>query len=197
MFGICDRKAGVNSSARRLLARAACLLFVFAFVSQLLGTQNQAQEASEYAVKAAFLYNFAKFVEWPPGAFGHNGAPLIVGVVGDDPFGSALDQTIQGKSVNGRQLTVRRFSGGQDLRECHILFISSSERKRLSQILDSIRGAGVLTISEMDQFNQQGGIINFILERGKVRFEINTGAAESARLKLSSKLLALARSVRR
>jgi len=204
MSGICKRNAVVNSSARTyqifrartLVLKSARLLIALAFASNLLGIQAQAQGSSEYAVKAAFLYNFAKFVEWPPGVFGNDGAPLVVGVVGDDPFGSALDQTIRGKSANGRQLIIRRFSWGQNLRECHILFISSSERKRLSQILDSLRGAGVLTVGETDHFNQQGGIINFVIEKGKVRFEINAGAAESSHLKLSSKLLALAKSVR-
>ncbi len=172
-------------------------MLALAFARNPLAAQVQAQGASEYSVKAAFLYNFAKFVEWPPGAFENGGTPLIVGVVGSDPFGGTLDQAIQGKAVNGRQLIVRRFSLGQNLRECHILFISSSERKRLPQIIDSLRGTGVLTIGEMDQFNQQGGIINFVIDRGKVRFEINAGAAEQARLRLSSKLLALAKSVRR
>ncbi len=160
-------------------------------------TEAEAQTASEYQVKAAFLYNFAKFVEWSPEAFSDSGAPLVVGIIGDDPFGSAIDQTIDGKTVNGRRLMIRRLKWGQNLRDCHVLFVSSSERQRLSQILERLKGASVLTVSEMDQFIQQGGIIGFVIEASKVRFEINTSAAEQARLRISAKLLALATSVRR
>lgn len=156
----------------------------------------QAQAANEYEVKAAFLYNFAKFVEWPPEAFsndGAGGAVLVVAIIGDDPFGSAIDQTINKKTVNGRQLTIRRLKWGQNLKDCHVLFVSSSERKRLPQILEALKGASVLTVSEIDMFTQQGGIIGFVMDDGKVRFEINSPAAGRARLKISSKLLELAR----
>ena len=142
-------------------------------------------------MKAAFLYNFAKFVEWP----GDPDASLILGILGDDPFGAAIDQLVAGKTVNGRALAVKRLKWGQDLRQCQILFISSSEQKRLPQIIASLRGASVLTVGETDAFLSSGGIIRFVLEGSKVRFEINAGAAEQAHLKLSSKLLALAKNV--
>ena len=137
----------------------------------------QAQSSGEYQIKAAFLYNFAKFVDWPAEAFAGSNGKLIIGVIGDDPFGGALNQAINGKTINGRPLLVRRLRWGQDLRSCHILFISSSERQRLPQIIQSLRGASVLTVGDMGQFNQQGGIINFILEANKVRFEINSCGA--------------------
>lgn len=171
------------------------LLLLLALTCGVLHTRVQGQAANEYQVKAAFLYNFVKFVEWPAEAFS-SGGPLVIGVVGNDPFGSALDQAISGKNVSGRQLIIRRFKVGQDLRACHILFISSSEQNRLAQIIHSLRGASVLTVGEMGQFNQQGGIINFIMEASKVRFEINAGMAEQSGLKISSKLLALAKAVR-
>ena len=153
----------------------------------------RAQGLNEYQVKAAFLYNFAKFIEWPADAFGSNSDPLIIGVIGDDPFGGALNQTISGKSISGRPLVVRHLRWGQDLRACHILYISSSEGRRIPQIIQSVKGGSVLTIGDTDHFNQQGGIINFILEANKVRFEINVRGAEHARLRISSKLLALSR----
>jgi len=168
-----------------------CLLTV-----GLLGTVSsavQAQTSGEYQVKAAFLYNFAKFVDWPGEAFSDGSAPLVIGVIGNDPFGGALDSAINGKNIGGRRLTVRRLKWGQDLRSCHILFISSSERQRLPQIIQSLRGSSVLTVGDMGQFNQQGGMINFILEASKVRFEINSRGADQARLRISSKLLALAK----
>lgn len=160
-----------------------------------LGLRVQAQAANEYQVKAAFLYNFAKFVEWSPEAFSSGTASLVVGVLGDDPFGNVLDQTISGKSINGRQFTIKRLKWGQNLRDCQILFISVSERKRLPQILESLKSAGVLTVSELSNFCQQGGMISFILEENKVRFVINTDVAEQARLRISSKLLTLAKAV--
>jgi len=182
--------------SQRLIGKAASLLLIVALMGGLAGTRAQAQGSSEYSVKAAFIYNFAKFVEWPSEAFGDGSAPLIVGVLGQDPFGSALDQAIAGKTVNGRPLLIQRLTWGQDLRACHILFISQSERKRLAQILGSLQGTNILTISEMVPSNQQSGIINFVIDQNKVRFEINPTAAEQARLKISSRLLTLAKVVR-
>lgn len=179
---------GGGSLALNLIV--GCLLVI-----GLLGTfgsEVQAQTSNEYQVKAAFLYNFAKFVDWPAEAFGGGSGPLVIGVVGDDPFGGVLDQAINGKTINGRSMVVHRLKWGQDLRSCHILFISSSERSRLPQIIQSLRGASVLTVGDMGGFNQQGGIVNFVLEANRVRFEINSRGADQARLRISSKLLALA-----
>lgn len=178
-----------NSLALKIVV--GCLLAV-CFLGPLSSTVR-AQSSSEYQVKAAFLYNFAKFVDWPAEAFAGSNGKLVIGVIGDDPFGGALDQAINGKTVNGRSLVVHRLKWGQDLRSCHVLYISSSERTRLRQIVESLRGASVLTVGEMGQFNQQGGIINFILEANKVRFEINSRGADQARLRISSKLLSLAK----
>lgn len=191
------RLPGQCAVGRRLLMmKGMVLLLLLVSTSGGMCTQAQAQALDEYQVKAALLFNFIKFVEWPADAFSDDSAPIVVGVVGNDPFGGALDQAVNGKFIRGRQVVARRLRGDQDLRACHLLFISSSERKRLPQILASLSGASVLTLSEIRQANQPGGIINFILEADKVRFEINTGMAEQARLKISSKLLALARTVR-
>lgn len=178
-----------------LLISKVVILTLLTLMGGVSGIEAQAQ-ADEYQVKAAFLFNFVKFVEWPPEAFSDDNTSFVIGVIGDDPFGGALDQSVSGKSVNGRQLSVRRLKWGEDLRGCHILFISSSERKRLAQIISSLRGASVLTVSDIDQFNQQGGIINFILVASRVRFEINADVAEQGRLKISSKLLTLAKTVK-
>lgn len=183
---------GPGESGLRL-CRVARFFLLLALVGSPLSARVQAQSANEYQVKAAFLYNFAKFVDWPAEAFGGSNGTLIIGVVGEDPFGGTLDQAINGKSIGGRSLVVRRLKWGQDLRSCQILYISSSERKHLPQIIQSLRGASVLTVGDMGQFNQQGGIINFILEENKVKFEINSRGADQARLRISSKLLALAR----
>ena len=177
----------------RFLFRRAGLSLVVLTLTMTFCVEAKAQASSEYQVKAAFLYNFAKFIEWPADAFSSNTDPLVIGVIGDDPFGGALDQTISGKSISGRPLVVHHLRWGQDLRACHILYISSSEGRRVPQIIQSVKGASVLTIADTDHFNQQGGIINFILEANKVRFEINVRGAEHARLRISSKLLALSR----
>lgn len=167
------------------------LVSLLALIGNVLTTQVQAQAADEYQVKAAFILNFARFVDWPNDAFGDGGA-LVVGVVGDDPFGGALDR-LNGNAVNGRHLRIRRLRWDDNLRACQILFVSASEGKHLGKILESVRGGSVLTIGELPQFNQAGGIIKFVIQDNKVRFEINAGAAGQARLRISSKLLALSK----
>jgi len=167
------------------------LVLLLALMGNMLTAQVQAQSADEYRVKAAFIFNFAKFVEWPNDAFG-DGATLVVGVVGDDPFGGALDR-LSGNTVNGRRLRIKRLRWGNDLRGCQILFISNSEGRNMGKILDSIKGTSILTIGETAQFNQSGGMIRFVIQDNKVRFEINARAAGQARLRVSSKLLALSK----
>lgn len=146
-------------------------------------------------MKAAFLYNFAKFVEWPAGTFATERAPIVIGVLGDDPLGAALEQAVQGKTVNGRALVVKRLKT-LPLPVCHILFITASERKRASQFIEGLLGQPVLTVGETEQFAQSGGLVNFFIEDNKVRFEINVDNAERSRIKISAKLLSLARVVR-
>jgi hypothetical protein len=191
------RRGGLRRPLGERLQVAAGLAMMLLLLSTVgfAALLSQAPPRDEYQVKAAFLFNFAKFVEWPGDAFPDGGAPLVIGVVGNDSFGATLEQTVSSKNVNNRQLSIRRLKWGQNLKGCHILFVSSSERRRAGQIVESLKGASVLTVGEMDQFNQQGGIINFLMEENKVGFEINASAAEQSRLKISSKLLALARRV--
>ncbi len=143
---------------------------------------------SEYEIKAAFLFNFVQFVKWPP----TSGGQMTIGILGDDPFGGALERTIQGESVNGRKLAVRRARKAEDLKGCQIVFVSNSEGGNLSAILATLAEANVLTVGEQDGFVKQGGTIGFTSGGGKVRFEINTGAARRASLEISSRLLKLA-----
>lgn len=148
----------------------------------------------EYQVKAAFLYNFAKFIEWPDAAFDDTTSPFIIGVLGEDPFGITLEQAVSGKTIRGRKLVIRRFIRGQ-LVNAHILFISSSEEKNLGQILENMRGSNILTVGNMERFARGGGAINFVMKGNKVRFEINIAAAERVGLKINSRLLRLAKIV--
>jgi YfiR/HmsC-like len=186
-------RARPNSSRRW---RAAVILVVFVSAQFVSGPNVHAQEAlSEYQVKAAYLFNFLKFVEYPGESFTDPLAPIVIGVVGDDPFGGALPQVVIGKTVQGRDLVIHVYRTGEELRGAHILFISSSERKRLPMILSRLRGASVLTVSDTEGFLEAGGMIQFLNESGRVRFAINVDATGRAKLKMSSKLLGLARVV--
>jgi hypothetical protein len=155
-----------------------------------------AQTIDEYQVKAAFLYNFAKFVEWPALTFKTDRDPMRICVLGQNPFGGALSDAVGGKTVLGRPFAVVDISETSQSSECQMLFVSSSERKRLRSILGELRPTGVLTIGETEGFAAQGGIVNFRLEEGRVRLEINIEAAERARLRISSKVLTLAQIVK-
>ncbi len=172
-----------------MLAALACLFFGSP-------TRTAGQEAlTEYQIKAAYLFNFLKFVEWPGESFADPLAPMVIGVVGEDPFGDALPQVVTGKTVQGRDLVIRTYHGGEDLRSAHILFISSSERKKIPAILSSLRGTNVLTVADTDGFLDAGGMIQFLNENGRVRFAISVDATNRTKLKMSSKLLSLAKIV--
>ena len=149
------------------------------------------QTPKEYQIKAAFLFNFAQFVEWPSAAFADASAPISIGVLGDDPFGPVLDQTVQGETINHRKLIIQRSQRVEDLKGCHLVFISKSEKSRLTDIFDSLGSASILTVSETENFARRGGIINFYLDGNKVRFEINADAAQRKGIKISSQLLKL------
>ncbi len=157
-----------------------------------------AQQANptEYEVKAAYLYNFGKFVEWPAKVTAASEFFSIC-VLGEDPFGSTFDATIAGESINGKKVVVKRITKPQDAVSCRILFISSSEEGRLQEILAMLGNTSVLTVSDLSQFTRRGGMIRFVMEANRVRFEVNLTTAEHAGLTLSSQLLKVAISVRR
>ena len=150
-----------------------------------------AEISREYLIKAAILYNLAKFATWPETAFANPGAPLRVCVLGDDPFGAALD-TLHGKQVGNRPLATARIAAVHDAPQCHILFVSVSETARLAKILDYVGQMPILTVADINRFANSGGIIALKKVDNRSRIEINTGAANQAGLKLSSKLLRLA-----
>jgi hypothetical protein len=142
----------------------------------------------DYQVKAVFLFNFAQFVSWPSQP---PDAPLVIGILGDDPFGSYLDETVRGEKVNGRSLTIQRFRRGEP-RNCNILFVAQSERERAAQVVSNLKGRSVLTVSDIDGFAELGGMIQFFTEQNKIRMRINLDAVKAANLKVSSKLLRVA-----
>ena len=163
-----------------------CLYFCLAIHSL---AQSQ---PTEYQIKAAFLFNFAKFVEWPAESFPTTNAPIVIGVLGKNDFGADLENTIRDKTVNNRVFKFKNFTTASEATNCHILFISSSEKDNFSRIMPGLNRASVLTVSETDGFIEAGGMINFTIQSNKTRFQINDDAAKGAGLKVSSKLLSLA-----
>jgi len=152
----------------------------------------QAQIFNEYQVKAAFLYTFAKFVEWPPKAFSSPSAEIAICVLGDYPFGSFLDDAIRGKSVDGRPLAVYRLTDFPAGHECKILFIAISEHHRMPALLASAATSGVLTVGDSAEFATEGGVIGLQLEGQRIRLSVNLAAAERAKVRISSRVLSLA-----
>ncbi len=153
-------------------------------------------DASEYLIKAGFIYNFAKFVEWPATAFSQPDSPIMIGVLGTDPFGSVLDRLVEDKKIGPRGFVVKRYKWGKDLKdlkECKILFVSASEKAHIDEIVQAVKGLPILMVGETPGFAERGGIIRFTLEDNRVRFEINVDAAHQADLNISSRLLTLAK----
>ena len=170
---------------------------VLSFVGWVsLALNSQQMPVSEYQVKAVWLLNFARFVEWPAAAFTNAHSPLVVGVVGRDPFGRELEKALEGKTVKGRCFQIKHVSTDAELRACHILFVAGSERRRARDLSERLKGGSILTVGESDEFLDQGGIINFLLKDNSVRFEINLKAAQPAELKLDANLLKVAVAVR-
>jgi hypothetical protein len=155
----------------------------------------EAATTREYQVKAAFLFHFTQFAEWPEETFKDANSPLTYCTIGEDPFHESLDAALNGKTIGARSLRVQHFKQPRDMRGCHVLFIAAEEKKFFPAILASVKGNSVLTVGESEHFVQDGGMIGFCLEGNKLRFEINLESAQKAKLRISSKLLALAKTV--
>jgi len=184
----------------RLWGRVVPALFPLCTMALLalagvIPTHPQAAPSVEYSVKAAFLLNFAKFIEWPPNEFQDDKTPIAICVFRYDPFGSTLDEIIRGKAINNREVQVRRINELEQLKSCQLVFVSEREEKRLPEILNSLKSASVLLVGENAGFAERGGGIQFFLENNRMRFAVNVDAVQRARLAVSSKLLALARIV--
>ncbi len=169
-----------------------CLPLAIVFAGIFLCGFSARADVAEYELKAAFVYNFVQYCKWPANAFDNPSSPLVIGILGDDPFGGALEKALRGKDAGGRKITVKRSHNVDSLKGCQALFVSKSEGGQAAQIIAAMQGTPVLTVGDMEQFARQGGIINFTIEGDKVRFEINRGAAGRAGLKLSSDLLKFA-----
>jgi len=169
--------------------------FLFVILIASASRLFAAEALLEYQVKAVCVLNAARFVSWPASAFANADAPLVIGILGDNPFGSALQDVVEGETLRNRQIVVRRV-GLEEGATVHVLVISHSERDHLDGILRALGSASVLTISEIDRFTQSGGMLGLALDRGKIRFEVNSDAVRRAELKVDSQFLLLTRIAR-
>jgi len=175
-------------------ARAIAIIGLPLLWLLLAGADSLAQDAqpSEYQIKAAYIYNFAKFIQWPSTVLPSDDSPLVIGILGDNPFHSDLERVVSGKKVDEHPLVIKEVRSSAEATNCHTLFISTSAKARVPQILKDLKGSSVLTVSDIDGFSEAGGMIGFVREGTKIRFRINNTAASGAGLKISSKLLMLA-----
>lgn len=185
----CGLVPGVRVMVTAVAIAVVSVALFFCSTDRVLGADQ------EYLIKAAFLYNFAKFVEWPSPVSGDRTAPLGVCIIGQDRFGDALG-TLKNKTVEGRPISVRKGVKPDEADRCHIFFISTSEKENLPQILKTIRGAPVLTVGDTEGFARSGVMINLVPIGNRIGFEINLSAVEATPLKISSKLLKLGKAVR-
>jgi YfiR/HmsC-like len=183
---------GRRRAERSLLVYAAALLVVAMSVAD---TSRAQAPVEEYRVKAAFIFHFIQLVDWPAGALGEEKNPLTVCTVGNDSFQGDLETTLQGKLIGTHPLHVEHLKSSQDTKGCRVVFVSDSERAQVSLIITALKDDAVLSVGESGDFVKEGGMIGFCMENNKVRFEINVRAADRARLKISSRLLLLAKNV--
>jgi hypothetical protein len=174
---------------------AAALVALIALTPVVRGQPAATRRVDEYQLKAAVLYNLARFVEWPPDAFAGPSAPLSICVLGVDPFGAALDEAVRGHRVGDRPLATRRMTDVAS--GCHVLFIANSERRRLPAVVDQLRDTAALTVGEVEDFTLHGGMVGLTTAGDQIKFDINVAAATKARLKISARLMALASGARR
>lgn len=188
VFALRSRRIG----AWRLLC---CTTALFVVSIGFVDSGRAQVQVEEYRVKAAFLFHFVQLVDWPAGALGDEKSPLTVCTVGKDPFRGDLETTFEGKLIGARSLRVQHLKSGQEVQGCQILFIGSGEGVQIPPIIAGLKDGAVLTVGETDDFVKQGGMIGFCMDNNKVRFDINVKAAERAKLKISSRLLLLAKNV--
>jgi len=187
-----SRQPRRSPTVPRRLLRASGLLLAMASVAPLAGpARAEVPSAPEYQLKAVFIYNFDQFVDWPDGAFPKADSPLVITVLGDNPFGTVLEQVTRGKQIRGHEIVVRYAQDVAKIGQTHVLFVGAPYNQNPSEVLQKL--TGVLTIGDTDNFTAAGGMIRFYSERSKLRFEINTRAADKAGIKVSAKLLHLAK----
>jgi hypothetical protein len=180
--------SALNNCARTVRALLMVVVSLLIYVS----FPAQGQVSREYQLKAAFLLNFAQFTEWPTNTFPSSNAPIVIGIIGTDPFGKILDDTVRNETVNGHPLVVQRYERLEEVDACHVLFIPRSESRQLDPIVNQTRGKPILTVSDIEGSAFRGVMIRLVTENNKIRIRINTESVAEAHLTLSSKLLRVA-----
>src|SRR5260221_12623816 len=181
---------------RRLGILIVALSVSLSWAPELLAQASDSSDSSEYLIKAGFIYNFAKFVEWPATAFAQPDSPIVIGILGADPFGTLIDRIVEHKKIGARGVVVKRLKWGmdlKDLKDCKILFVGASERAHVDDLVQIVKSLPILTVGETPGFAERGGGIRFVVEDNRVRFEINVEAAHHADLTISSRLFTLPR----
>ena len=158
----------------------------------LRAVRGDPEADQEYALKAVFLYNFCRFIDWPARAFGSPDDPMVIGVFGENPFGRMIENTVKGETLRGRRLRVEYYRRPSDLDRCHVLFVSASETNRADEIIAAVAGRSVVTVGETDSFLDRGGMIALTADQNRVRLRINPAALRAENLAASSKLLRVA-----
>jgi hypothetical protein len=174
------------------ILRALKFNYLFAFLLGCASLSAQNPPIREYQIKAVFLFNFSQFVEWPISSFPSPQSALVIGILGEDNFGSYLDEIVNEEQVNGHPLTIQRYHHINDIKTCHILFINRTEAKNMEQTIANLKGRNILTVSDAPDFIKKGGMIRFFTVNNKIQLQINSEASKSADLVISSKLLRLA-----
>jgi hypothetical protein len=192
---VTDWRGAERKPGRLVPAIVLVILFSLLGIPWAVGADSPVSK--EYQIKAAFLYNFTKFVEWTPQRFPEESSPIVIGILGKNPFGNELEGIVRGRTVNGREIVVKLTESPNQIPVAHVLFVAAGEERRFREVFTSGAGTGVLTVGDSEQTATLGAMINFTMEGNKVRFDINIGAAERAGLKISAQLQKLAKSVRK
>ena len=185
----CRRIRGRTMRIRKIEFALAVLISALAFPAVARSAAAQAAPVPDYQVKATFLFQFTQFVDWPQEAFTSGQAPLVIGILGQDPFGTFLDQIVRNETANDRALAVQRYQRLEDVKNCQLLFVSGSEAERMGEIVAALKGQSILMVADADGFADRGGMIQFVTQQNRLRLKINLEAARAAKLTISSKLL--------
>ena len=190
-----QRVTHIIFSVRHLVRLLTLAILLCALLPQPTIYARAPQINAEYKLKAAFLYNFTRFVEWPENAFSSTTSPVIIGIIGEDPFGAFIDELVSNEKIGNRSIIIRRFKGVTDIANCHILYICYQQTEKIAAVLSTASNKGILTIADAPPFTRMGGMVQFYTDKNKIRMQINNGAAKRAGLNISTKLLSVAKVV--
>lgn len=178
-----------------LIGKSIGILLYIIICSSAVSKKTSSQSTKEYQVKAAFIFNFTQFIEWPPNSFSIDKSPFVIGILGDDPFGQSLNNIVADENVNGHPIIIEHYSSIREIKNCHMLYVSAEHGEMQPSETNMLKEKSILTISDIPDFALKGGMIGFFLENNKVRFHINLDRAKKVKLSIDSRLLRLAQIV--